>query len=185
MISKGVYVIKEKKINIRKTYALIYFCIVLLVVNSCSKSDKKVIIDKSDPDMIKINENLRDYMFLREDFNEPERYGDYLEKLILPYYKSCSYVGSSHRLWLMEGRDISHWLKGRVEDEDVLKQLCSDPKFIFGSNKWKVEFNVLKQDGSVDRCKIAGKYYPQKQYNQIEKMEIRSLKPKGTFSFYP
>ena len=164
---------------------IICLCVFLLLISGCSKSGKTISIDKSDPDMVIINENLIDYMFLREDFNEPERYGYYLEKIIRPYFKSYSYVGSSHRLWLMEGRDISHWLKGRVKDEDVLRQLCSDPKFTFESNKWKIEFNVLKQDGSVDRCKVIGEYYPQKQYNQIEKMEISNLKPKGTFSFYP
>ena len=59
MIFKGMKTNQMSKI--------ICLCIVFLAIGGCSKSGKKVIIDKSDPNLTIINENLTDYMFLRED----------------------------------------------------------------------------------------------------------------------
>ena len=157
--------------------------VLMLIVSGCSKRDKGISIDRSNPELEIINESLEDYMFIREDFNEPDRVWSYLEELVALYYKSYQQVGSSGSLKRMERSDLSAWLRGKEKSESVLRQLCSDPKFMLEANKWKIAFNVFKRDGSVVRWGVEGEYYPENQYNQIDKIEISTLKPKGTFSW--
>jgi hypothetical protein len=157
--------------------------VAFMIVSGCSKSCKDDVVDISAPELSVINESLRDYMFSKQDFNEPNSVWAFLQELAALHYDSYLLVGSSGTMRLMERNDISSWLRGKEKSKAVLRELCSDPKFMLEGNKWKVLFNMFKKDGSVDKWEVVGKHDPENKYNQVEKIEISTLRPKGTFSW--
>ena len=183
MISIDMYMDKEqgKKVN----YVGVIMCLLIAfqTIIGCSKSDEGDSMEVDHPKLAVINESLKDYSFLRKHFDESESYCSFLEELVALHYNSYLIVGSNATLRRMERSGVSAWLRGREKSESVLMQLCSDPKFVLEGNKWKVLFNVFKKDGSVDKWNVVGKHDPEKEYNQIDKIEIITLKPKGTFSW--
>jgi hypothetical protein len=154
----------------------------LLAFIGCSKSGKDDVTYISALELVDINNRLIDYMFLERYFDESDRIWAFLQEIAVLHYDSYPFVASSGTLWSVRQNDISSWLKAKEKSENVFRELCSSPKFMFEGNKWKVTFNVFKKDGSVDKWHVEGEHYPQKRYNQIRKIEIRALKPKGTFS---
>jgi len=183
MISIDMYMDKEqgKKVN----YMGIIMCLLIAfqIITGCSKSDEGDPMEEDHPKLAVINESLKDYRFLRKHFDEPESYCSFLEELVALHYNSYLLVGSNSTLRRMERSGVSAWLRGREKSEAVLRQLCSEPKFVLEGNKWKVLFNVFKKDGSVDKWNVEGKYDPEKEHNQIDKITISILKQRGTFSW--
>ena len=183
MFSIAMYMYNEQTAKKFHFCTIICLFVVFLTVSGCSKSGKGDVIDLSAPELSVINNSLNDYTFIKQYFDEPERVESFLQELVALHYNSYLLVGSSGTLRLMERGDISSWLRAKEKREAVLRELCSDPQFVFEGNKWKVVFNVFKKDGSVDKWEVVGEHYPEKRYNQVEKVEIRTLKPKGTFSW--
>ena len=157
--------------------------VAFMIVSGCSKSGEDDIMDVSAQDMDVINESLRDYMFSKQDFNEPNSVWAFLQELAALHYDSYPLVGSGGTLWSIKRDDISSWLRAKEKSEAVFRELCSDPQFVFEGNKWIVVFNVFKKDGGVDKWEVVGEHDPDNKYNQVEKVEISILKPKGTFSW--
>jgi hypothetical protein len=149
-----------------------------LNIGGCSKSSKNM----SAQELAGINNNLIDYMFLKRHFDEPDRIWAFLQELAVLHYDSFPFVASRGTLWTVRPDDISSWLNAKEKNEKAFKELCSDPQFIFEENKWKVVFNVFKKDGSVDKWQVEGEHYPQKRYNQVQKIKITTLRAPGTFS---
>jgi len=183
MVSIGMYMYKEKRE--KKFHFVTIMCLftAFLTFSSCSKRDEAVSMEGDHPKLVVINQSLKDYSFLRNHFDENERSCSLLGELVALHYNSYLLVGSSETLKLMERGDISSWLRAKEKKEDVLRTLCSDPQFVLEGDKWKVLFNVFKKDGSVDKWKVVGVHDPENNYNQVEKLEISTLKPKGTFSW--
>ncbi len=152
-----------------------------MIVSGCSKSGKDDINYVSAQELAAINYSLKDYMFMRRYFDEQDRIWDFLQELASLHYDSYPFVASSGTLWSVKRDDISSWLRAKEKSEAVFRKLCSDPLLTLEANKWKVVFNVFKRDGGVDKWQVIGEHYPEKRYNQIEKIKISTLKPKGTF----
>lgn len=149
--------------------------VAFMIVSGCSKSGEDDVMNVSAKELSVINNNLKDYMFINQHFDEPDRVCPFLQELVALHYNSYLLVGSSETLRLMERGDISSWLRGKEKSKAVLRELCSDPQFVFEGNKWKVAFNVFKKDGGVDQWQVVGEHYPPKKYNQVEKIEITTL----------
>ena len=178
MIPIDTYTSREQVIKINLVVTIICLFVVLLAFSGCSKSSKNI----SAQELADINNSLIDYMFLKRHFDEPDRVWAFLQELAVLHYDSFPFVASGGTLWTVRPDDISSWLNAKEKREIVFKELCTDPKFMFEQNMWKVAFNVFKKDGSVDKWQVEGEYYPQERYNQVEKIKISTLKPKGTFS---
>jgi len=183
MVSISMRMDKEQGPRINHIGSIMCLLVAFLTVSGCSKSGKDDVTDMSGPELAVINSSLKDYMFTKQHFNDPEEIEGFLLELEALHYNSYLLVGSSRTLRLMEQGDISSWLRAKEKSEAVLKELCSDPQFVFEGNKWKVTFNVFKKDGGVDKWQVVGEHLPEKKYNQVEKIEIMTLKPKGTFSW--
>jgi len=172
---------RGQRLNDRR--AIVCLVAAFLTVAGCAKIREDVTRSASPAQLCVINEKLEDYRFIREHFEDPERVWPLLQKVVGLYYDAPGYlVGSSVSLRIIDGGDLSRWLQGREKDEAVFRQLYHDPQFMFEGNKWKVVFNVLRPDGGVDKWQVVGEQYPEKEYNQIDTIQISTLKPKGTFS---
>ena len=174
---------KEQVPKINHVVTIMCLFVAFLTISGCSKSSEDDVMDISAQELAVINESLKDYVFIKQDFDDPERIESFLPELVSLHYNSYLLVGSSGTMRLMERNDISSWLRAKEKSEVVLRELCSDPQFVFEGNKWKVTFNVFKKDGGVDKWQVVGKHDPENEYNQIDKIEIITLKPKGTFSW--
>lgn len=179
MALMNMNIVKERSLKKNHFCIIVCLCLAFLGLSGCSKRDKVISIDSSNPELAVINDSLEDYMFLSHYFENPDRINSFLSELLFLYYKSYQQVGSSN----LERTGLSSWLRAGEKSEAVLRELCSNPKFVIEANKWKIEFNVIKQDGSAVRWETEGEYSPENQYNQIDKIEITTLKPKGTFSW--
>jgi len=183
MVSISMRMNKEQGPRINHMGAIMCLLVAFLTVSGCSKSGKDEVTDISGPELAVINNSLKDYMFTEQDFDEQDRVVPFLEELVAPHYNSHLLVGSTRTLRFMERGDISSWLRAKEKSEAVLRGLCSDPQFVFEGNKWRITFNVFKKDGGVDKWQVVGEHDPKNEYNQVEKIEISTLKPKGTFSW--
>ena len=173
--------------TINKSRKITFICVTILAISGCSKSGKTISIDKSDPNLAAINYNLEEYLFLSQYFEEPVHVEHFFHELTFKYYQnySCIVVSSKSPSYWESSGSISNPLKGKEKSEAVLQKLCPAPKFELDGYKWQGKFNVFKTDGSVEQWMVNGEYYPDKKYNQIDKIEIKTLKPKGTFYFSP
>lgn len=177
-----IYIDKETSAETNHLGTIMCLFIFFLTISGCSKSSEDDATGGSPPDLSIINESLKSYMFVRQDFEDPEKVWPFLQTLVGLYYGSPHHlIGSSVTLRSIERGDISSWLRGREKSEAVFRELCLDPQFLFEGNKWKVLFNVFKPDGSVDKWEVVGEHDPENEYNHIEKIETNTLKPKGTF----
>jgi len=175
------YIYREQGTKINYVVSIICLFVALLAFIGCSKSSKNDVTYISAQELAVINNSLIDYMFLKRHFDEPDRVWAFLQELAVLHYDSYPFVASGGTLWLVKQNEISSWLKAKEKSEDVFRELCPDPQFMFEGNQWKVVFNVFKKDGSVDKWQVEGEHYPPKKYNQVEKIEITTLKPPGTF----
>lgn len=181
MVSVGMCMIKKRSPRINYVGVIICLFVAFLTFSGCSKSGKD---DASPPDISVINDSLKDYRFIRQHFEDPDRVKSFLARLVVLYCNGWYHeVASSATLRTMERSGLQAWLRAREKSEIVLRGLCSDPKVVLEGNKWKVVFNVLKRDGSVEMWQVVGKNEPEHEYNQIHKIEITTLKPAGTFSW--
>jgi hypothetical protein len=182
MVPIKIYIYREK--GIRIYYAVLMMCLffALLAFSGCSETSEDDVTYISVQELIDINNSLIDYMFLKRYFDEPDRIWAFLQEIAVLHYDLYPFVASNGTLWTVRQNDISSWLQAKEKSEDVFRELCSSPKIVFDGNEWNVIFNVFKKDGSVDKWNVKGEYYPIKKYNQITKIEITALKPKGTFS---
>ncbi|MHC4463870.1 MAG: hypothetical protein ACYS30_20920 [Planctomycetota bacterium] len=155
--------------------------LMLLAVGCKKKPGEDEVTDISGPELAVINNSLKDYMFTEQDFNEPDRVWDFLQELASLHYDSYPLVASGGTLWSVKKDDISSWLKTKEKSEAVFRKLCPDPLLTLEANKWEIVFNVFRRDGGVDKWQVRGEHYPEERYNQIEKIKISTLKPKGTF----
>jgi len=183
MVSIGIYMYKEQREKKFHLVTIMCLFIAFLTFSGCSKRDEGVSMEGDHPKLVVINQSLKDYRFLRNHFDETESSCSFLGELVALHYNSYLLVGSSETLRLMERGDISSWLRAKEKKEAVLRKLCSDPQFVLEGNKWMVVFNVFKKDGGVDKWEVVGKHDPDNKYNQVEKIKISILKPKGTFSW--
>lgn len=166
----------KARILLRLTLALM-----LLAVGCKKKSGEDEVTDISGPELAVINYKLKDYMFMKRHFDDQDRVWDFLQELASLHYDSYPLVASGGTLWSVKRDDISSWLQAKEKSEAVFRKLCPDPLLTLEANKWKVIFNVFRRDGGVDKWQVIGEHYPEKRYNQIEKIKISPLKPKGTF----
>ena len=164
-----------------KSVSRLCLFIFFMIVSGCSESGKDDVMDVSAQELATINYSLKDYMFTRRYFDEQDRVCAFLQELASLHYDSYPFVASGGTLWSVKRDDISSWLRAKEKSESVFRKLCSDPLLTLEANKWKVVFNVFKRDGGVDKWQVIGEHYPEKRYNQIEKIKISTLKPKGTF----
>lgn len=158
--------------------------IALLSISGCSKSGTQKVSNVSPADVAVINDSLKDHRFIKEHFEDPERVQSFLAKLVaLCCNRSYQVIASGATLKRMERSGLSAWLRAGEKSEVVLRGLLTDPKVMLEGNKWKVEFNVFRRNGGVEKWDVAGKNDPEREYNQIDKIEITTLKSKGTFSW--
>ena len=183
MVSICICMDKEQVQKINHVGTIMCLFVVFLTISGCSKSSEDDVMDISAQELAVINESLKDYVFIKQDFDDPERIESFLPELVALHYNSYLLMGSSVTLRRMERSGVSAWMRAKEKSEAVLRGLCSDPQFVFEGNKWKVVFNVFKKDGGVDKWQVVGKHDPENEYNQIDKIEIITLKPKGTFSW--
>lgn len=181
MVSIGMRMDKEQGPRINHIGAIMCLLVAFMTVSSCSKSGEDDVTYISGPELAVINYKLKDYMFMKRHFDDQDRLWDFLQELAPLHYDSYPLVASGGTLWSVKRDDISSWLKAKEKSEAVFRKLCPDPLLTLEANKWKVIFNVFRRDGGVDKWQVIGEHYPEKRYNQIEKITIMTLKPKGTF----
>ena len=185
MVSIDMCTQKERVPKINYVGTIMCLFVAFLVVCGCSKSGKDNATEVLPMELSVINESLKDYMFIRQHFDDPERVWSFLEELVALHYQAYQRVGSSEELRIMERSGLLDRQRGREKSEAVIRDLCSDPKVVLEGNKWKVVFNVFKRDGSIEKWYVVGENEPENEYNHINKIEIRIFKSKGTFSWYP
>ncbi|HUU18442.1 MAG TPA: hypothetical protein VMW72_14930 [Sedimentisphaerales bacterium] len=181
MVSTGMLIYKEQGQRTNYFYIIRNLFIAFLAFSSCSKIEENDIKDISTQELNIINYKLKDYMFMKRHFDDQDRLWAFLQELASLHYDSYPLVASGGTLWSVKRDDISSWLQAKEKSEAVFRKLCSDPQLTLEANKWKVIFNVFKRDGGVDKWQVLCEHYPEKRYNQIEKIKISTLKPKGTF----
>lgn len=172
---------KEQSQRTNYIYIIRNLFFVFLAINGCSKSHEDDFKVLSARELNIINYKLKDYMFTKRHFDDQDRLWAFLQELASMHYDQYPLVASGGTLWSVRREDISTWLKGKEKSEVVFRKLCPNPLLTLEANKWEVVFNVFKKDGGVDKWKVRGEHYPEKRYNQIEKIQISLLKPKGTF----
>jgi len=159
--------------------------IVFLTVVGCSKSGKDEAAGVSPPDLAVINDSLKDHRFIKEHFKDPDRVRYFLADVVMfscnNYYQEIATNESLKRM--VRTNSVKGWLRGKEKNEAVFRELWTDPTVELEGNKWKLVFNVFRPDGSVEMWEVVGKNDPEREYNQIDKIEITTLKPKGTFSY--
>lgn len=164
------------------TSPTIFFFMVFLITNGCSKSGNS---SKSGtlPNLSAINENLKEHEFIIKHFEDPKKVDSFLIKLVTLYCDGLyQEIASPITLKRMERTNsIEAWLRGKEKNEIVLRKLCKEPEIIIEGNKWKIVFNVLRRNGSVEKWEVAGEN--DSEFNQIDKIEIKILRSKGTFSW--
>jgi hypothetical protein len=130
-----------------------------------------------------INIVLAQFIFTSADFNDSYRTERFLE-IIVELYKGPRFVILSN-LFLKEeqGEFFENWLAGIEKSEKILIDLCLEPSFESVLDNWKIVFNVLNSDGSVDQWIVSGRYYSNERKNQLSRIDVRNIKPEGTF-FY-
>jgi len=130
-----------------------------------------------------INMVLAQFRFTPADFNDAHRTERFLE-IIVELYKGPRFVILSN-LFLKEeeGEFFENWLAGTEKNEKVLIDLCLKPSFKSVLDNWKIDFNVLNNDGSVDRWDVSGRYYSNERKNQLIGIDVKKIKPEGTFFF--
>ena len=158
MVSIDPHMRKGQRAKSNRATSIMCLFVALLVISVYSKPHRDLTKSASPAQLFVINESLKDYRFIREDFDDPDRVWSFLQRLVGLYYQVPHLlIGSSVTLWQMErDGDLSTWLGGKEKSEAVLRELCQDPKFVFEGNKWKVIFNVFKPDGSVDKSEVVG-----------------------------
>ena len=172
--------IAKYKINLVQAILLICF----LTAGGCSKSGKDEATIISPQDLAVINDNLKDQRFIKEHFKDPDRVRYFLADVVM---FSCNNnyqtIASNASLKRMERTNsVKSWLRGREKNEAVFRELWTDPTVELEGNNWKAVFNVFRPDGSVEKWEVVGENDPEREYNQIDKIEITTLKSKGTFS---
>lgn len=135
----------------------------------------------SGSELIAINEVLQGYRFGREHVNDPQRVFQFLGEITFLHEGPGLVPGSSFALKTM-GR-LSDWLRGTAQNQADLLELCEDPDFVFEGNTWTVVFNAIKRNGGVDRWRVVGEHDPEADRNEILRIDVCNILPKGTFSY--
>ena len=181
MLPVGTYISRQQSMRTNKVHTIVCLFVAICTFSGCSKSSEDNVTRIPARELAAINNSLMDYMFLKRYFDEPDRLWAFLQELAVLHYDSYPFVASGGTLWSVRRDEISAWLKAKEKNEVDFRKLCPDPQFVVAGNNWKVIFNVFKKDGSVDQWQVVGEHDPQKKYNQVEKIEITTLKPSGTF----
>lgn len=190
MVSTGMLIYKEQGQRANYFYIIRNLFIAFLAFSGCSKIGENDVMDISAQEIKIINYKLKDHMFMKRHFDDQDRILAFLHELATlqcydspPFqrYDSPPFIASGGTLLSVRRDNISSWLRGKEKSEAVFRKLCPDPLLTFEADKWKVVFNVFRKDGSVEKWQVVGKHYPEKRYNQIEKIKISLLKPRGTF----
>ena len=130
-----------------------------------------------------INEILATYRFERADFGDPLKVLLFLRLVKLYDNGLPSDFGQTRALMNILRNDyrLNTWLGGTEKDEGVFKRLYRDPQILLEGNEWTIIYNVFKFNGGVDQWRLSGAHDPVMHTNQIQSIDIRPLKPKGTF----
>jgi len=81
MMSTDMCKSREQKENINRAFVIMCLYITFLSIGGCSKSDKSNISPEQPPALSDINDSLKDYRFIREQFNDPEKVYSFLARL--------------------------------------------------------------------------------------------------------
>ncbi|MHC4740999.1 MAG: hypothetical protein ACYS8Z_03760, partial [Planctomycetota bacterium] len=131
-----------------------------------------------------INEVLAEYPFARADATNDAEAHAFLNLIRKLYSRDLGIVGSQEFLRIQEkSSNLPRWLKGKEQNEAVLRKLFRRPTFNFEGKLWKVSFNAFNIDGSVDEWSVTGTCGKRERCNRVLDIDIERLKKKGTFSF--
>lgn len=78
-------------------------------------------------------------------------------------------------------KDIEGWMHGSEKNPDVLSMYWQSPNVLVdkSKNRWAMYYYVINYGGGVDSYEVYGKIIP----FSIENIELKKVKPQGTFSF--
>ena len=185
MISKSMDLSQTGKQRKIISSIIICFFMVFLIMSGCSKSNNDGAKSGIPSNLSAINESLKNYEFTIEHFKDPKKVDSFLIKIVTLCCDGLyQEIASPITLKRMERTNsVKAWLYGRERRESVLRELCQEPKVLIEGQKWKIEFNVFRRNGSVEKWNVVGNNDAENEYNQINEVEIKILKSKGTFSW--
>lgn len=129
-----------------------------------------------------LNQILTDYSFSEAAFSDSEKVLHFAKTIGWLYGDVVFWITSKEYLKELEEEDsVTDWLvENNKKEEQFFRQLFHDPRVTTEGNQYKIVFNLIDKKGAAKRWTIRGQHNSDKNYNQIDDIEIDILRKEGS-----